>query len=318
MTQRESFESFLASRRERPTFVVLGVQGSGTNLLSKLLRRLFNVSVLHDQALVVRLAGQLGPAPTAGEIDDTFRQMVSAISPSQWRRRVTKQALHADGRFEGIERHFSAAQVTNGPELARFVYAYRAFRSSATDVAIKSDDIWAHMPALARVLPDRRIVLLTRDFRDNVVSVMHKPFGPVEPLIAATYVHHRFRCYEQEYHARRPDGCHVRFEDLIHEPRRTLERLAERLGLEPGVPIPEFLATFPFRAGRVGRWKRLSPRDLAWCETMFRRELIEYGYGLATSATSRPSAADHWTAVARDCVGRVPQKLRSLVRRLGQ
>jgi hypothetical protein len=138
------------------------------------------------------------------------------------------------------------------------------------------------MDALDRVLPNRRVVLLTRDFRDNVMSVVGKSFGPRMPAVAAEYVHSRFVHYEREY--RRRGGAHVRFEDLVAAPVPAIEALG---------------------------------REIAWCESILRRELLEYGYGLETSGSRRPTAWDRTGMRGADAALRVPQKLRRLGRRLG-
>lgn len=49
-----TFKEFFEAARERPVYVVLGVQGSGTNLLSRLLVRIFGFSVLQDRSMVFR------------------------------------------------------------------------------------------------------------------------------------------------------------------------------------------------------------------------------------------------------------------------
>jgi hypothetical protein len=45
-------------------------------------------------------------------------------------------------------------------------------------MAIKSDDLWETIGHIDMVLPNRRIVLLTRDFRDNLLSITKKDSDP--------------------------------------------------------------------------------------------------------------------------------------------
>ena len=84
-------------------------------------------------------------------------------------------------------------------ELAQFVYAYGAYKLGTTLMAVKSDDLWEQLDRIDSVIPNRRIVLLTRDFSDNLLSITKKDFGPIEPFVAARYVHGRFLRYEQEF-----------------------------------------------------------------------------------------------------------------------
>jgi hypothetical protein len=312
----EAFAAYFKATADEPVYLLLGVQGSGTNLLSQLLTRAFNLSVLHDQSLVVRVAGQLGSSPSAHDLERGFRRIRAAMFPGPVRRRLTKAAVHADGRLDGIDEAFYRAAGPRTPaELARFIYAYRAFRIGHTGMAIKSDDIWQHVSSLDRVLPARRVVLLTRDFRDNALSIVGKHFGPCHPTIAAHYVRSRFTQYEREHARSSQAGAHVRFEDLVCTPVATIGRLGRAIGLpEPGA-LEERLRGLHIRPGRVGRWQALPDRQLAVCETVLRRELVAYGYGLATTASEDVSRWDYASAIAGDVAQRVPQKLRHLWRR---
>jgi len=215
----------------------------------------------------------------------------------------------------GMDDRFAEAEISTAAGLASFVYAYHAFRLGATAVGIKSDDLWAHASALDHVLPNRRVILLTRDFRDHVVSVVNKPFGPVEPVAAASWIQRRFHYYECEYQARQ-GGHHVRFEDLIRNPRHTIEHLGDRLGLTPACCVSTFVDNFTFKPGRIGRWTTLRRRDLEWCETILHRELLDYGYGRATRTSYRPSRVDAIRVPLLDTVGRIRQKLTQTASRL--
>jgi hypothetical protein len=302
------FQDFFHSSRTKPIYVLLGVQGAGTNLLSRILARMFNISMLHDQSLVVHVAKQLGHRPTSLQVAAAYQALRASIVRSELQQKFNGSQASDREFLAGMDRCFAAAGISTAAGLASFVYAYRAFRLGATEVGIKSDDLWAHASALDHVLPKRRIILLTRDFRDHVVSAVHKRFGPVEPVAAAEWIQRRFRYYEREYQMHR-DGHHLRFEDLLGDPGRTIEHLGDRLGLASVCSISTFVDTFTFRPGRIGRWRTLPRRDLEWCETILRRELLEYGYGLATGAAYRPSRIDAVRVRLRDTLGRIRQKL---------
>jgi hypothetical protein len=311
----DAFAASFRASADESVCVLLGVQGSGTNLLSRLLRRAFNLSVLHDQAFVVRVAASLDARPTTQELEAALRRVRAAMFPGPLRRRLAQASFHRDPRLAGIEDYFRAAAPATPAEFARFVYAYRAFRTGRAGMAIKSDDVWAHIDAFDRVLPHRRIVLLTRDFRDNAISIVHKPFGPRTPAIAAGYVRDRFAYYERAYREHAGGGTHVRFEDLVNAPAATIRRVGAAVGLG-ALAGDAWLEGFPIRTGRVGRWRQLPPRQLAWCETVLRRELLAYDYELATPASFEASAWDRGWERAADIVLRVPQKLRQLQKRV--
>ena len=198
---------------------------------------------------------------------------------------------------------------------ARHIYAYRAYSLGASHLAIKSDDLWQSIHAIDRVLPNRRIVLLTRDFRDNLLSVSGKRFGPIEPVCAAVYVKKQLAHYAAEYRRAGRDGYHVTFEQLLTATTQFVDEFSARFGLAGPENQAAAIAALQFRPNKMGKWKALPARELAWCEGILQDELREFGYPLASSP-ELPSSGDLLVANARDTIRRIPQKLRSVTARL--
>jgi hypothetical protein len=191
MTANESFPTFFARVRQQPVYVILGVQGSGTNLLRSILVRAFRFSVVQDKALVFKTAAQLGAAPSPEDVRRQFKRLKTHLVPSTVARK-TRQLVKTNGSFAGIERHFDEAGPRTAADLATFVYGYSAYSLGTSLMAVKSDDLWEHIGQMDLLMPNRRVILLTRDFRDNLLSITKKDFGPLEPFVAARYVSHRF------------------------------------------------------------------------------------------------------------------------------
>jgi hypothetical protein len=187
-------------------------------------------------------------------------------------------------------------------------------------MAIKSDDIWETIRHIDTVLPRRRVLLLTRDFRDNLLSVSNKDFGPVEPIVAARYVKERFAYYHEEYSRTEPaHRLHVRYEDILESP----DRFVSDFGAHFGLTHEDEDRAGPIDPGRIRRdnvrkWTRLSPTELAQCEAILREEMLTYGYSPEREAVPPPEGAAWALARARDAARRVPQKLRSIAKRLSR
>jgi hypothetical protein len=312
-----TFAEYMDIMREHPVYVVLGVQGSGTNLLSRLLGRIFGFSVLHDRSMVFNAAARLGCTPQPDDVAREIQTFKTSLARSEVARKLEKGSRGHDSPFEGVFTELQASAVRNGHDFARLIYTYRAFSLGAREMAIKSDDIWEHLDAIDTVLPNRRIILLTRDFRDNLLSIGGKHFGPVEPICAAQYVKRQFQLYDAEYRRSGDRGFHVRFETLVEEPRRFVEEFSQHYGLSPAVNADAALEAFPFRPNKVAKWKLLDAQTLNWCEGLLETELRTYGYALASSAPTPPSFPVVMAARARDTIKRIPQKLRILSTRLG-
>lgn len=311
-----SFADFRARMREQPVYVILGVQGSGTNLLRSILDPAFNFSVVQDQALVFNAAARLGASPTRDAVRREFEAMMPRMVPTALSRKALRR-IKTNGSFEGIQREFAAADLRTGTDLAYFIYAYSAFSRKSPLMAIKSDDLWETIGRLDDVLPNRRIILLTRDFRDNLLSITKKGFGPIHPLIAARYVKDRFACYDAEFRRTSLERrIHVRYEDLLVDPDAFVARFQTHFALTSAGLSPPPVDTGRIRRGNMQKWAALTPSQLAHVEAVLGDELSAYGYAPSLNKLQAPTNLDWHKATAADVLGRIPQKLRSVVHRL--
>ncbi len=311
-----SFSEFFERTREEPVYVILGVQGSGTNLLSRLLSRLFNFSVMRDRSAVFNAAARLGLAPAADAVEREVRRFTNLVSPSAVRRKTSKDVIRKNEAFRGVEFALERSRIRSGADFARLIYAYRAFSLGAAHVAIKSDDLWESIHEIDAVIPNRRVILLTRDFRDNLVSVSGKQFGPIEPICAAEYVKHQVAHYAGEYRRAGASGYHVKYETLLSDPGRFVNEFSSRFQLAPVVDLDAAIPALKFRPNKIGKWKSLSARQLSWCEGILQEELREFGYPFASTRPERPGRRQLLIASAKDTIKRVPQKIRRVVKRI--
>lgn len=310
----ESWPDYASRTGHDPVYVILGVQGSGTNLLRSVLVRAFNFSVVQDQAIVFNAAARVGTNASAAVVRREFDFIRSRLFPKATALK-SRHRIKGNASFAGIDEHFDPAMIRSGADLARFVYAYGAFRLGTRLMAIKSDDLWRTIGEIDRVLPNRRIVLLTRDFRDNLLSITKKDFGPVEPLVAARYVKERFAYYDLEYRRTPPEQrFHVRYEDLLDAPETFLGRFMRHFGLD-GTHAPE-IDKDRIRQHNKRKWAGLSHRELAQCEAVLRDALLAYDYGIECDPVKAPGAATWLLANGRDAVRRLPQKFGNLAARL--
>src|SRR5262245_16718909 len=132
----------LAAYSRRPVYVILGVQGSGTNLLSRLLSRVFGFSVLHDHSFVFAAAKRLGRRPSQAQVAREIEALTRHLRPSLLRSRRMLRGIRDAAGFDGVEAVLRGARVQSGAEFAHLVYSYRAAAVGARHLAIKSDDLW--------------------------------------------------------------------------------------------------------------------------------------------------------------------------------
>jgi hypothetical protein len=312
------FAAYFAQARLEPIYVILGVQGSGTNLLRRLLDTAFNFSVVQDQSVVFNVALALGNTPTPHAIARAYDGLLSRMLPSAIERKALRR-VKTNGSFDGVERAFDPSVIKTGEDLARFVYAYSGYSRQSRYLAIKSDDLWETIADIDAVLPNRRIILLTRDFRDNLLSITNKDFGPKDPLVAAAYVKERFRHYDAEFQRMPADRrLHVTFEELLDAPEAFVSRFWGHFGLGQPGEAPPSIETGTIRRNNKRKWAVLAPRRLEAVESVLREELVRYGYRLDTAASPAPSSGEWFAARVRDTVQRVPQKIRKYATRLAK
>jgi hypothetical protein len=312
------FATFFARARHEPIYVILGVQGSGTNLLRRLLDTAFDFSVVQDQSVVFNVARSLGTQPSADAIARAFEGLRSRMLPSAFERKTLRR-VKSNGSFEGVDRAFDPSLVTTGADLAQFVYAYSGYSRGSLRLAIKSDDLWETIGDIDAVIPNRRIILLTRDLRDNLLSITNKDFGPKDPLVAAAYVKERFGRYDAEYQRTPADRrFHVTFEELLEAPEDFVARFWTHFHLGAPGEAPPAIATEKIRRNNKRKWAVLAPRQLEAVEAVLRDELVRYGYELDTQAAPEPSSAEWMSARLRDTLQRVPQKIQKVAARFAK
>lgn len=307
------FHDFLEQMRDEPVYVILGVQGAGTNFLGRLLTRLFNFSIMRDRSTVFNAAARLGNHPTREDVEREIRDFKNLVWPSALRRKTSKNVIRKNKPLEGLDQVLQSDNIRSGADFARFIYSYRAFSLGASHIGIKSDDLWESIHDIDVVIPNRRIILLTRDFRDNLVSVSGKQFGPIEPVCAATYVKKQLAYYAAEYRRAGRAGYHVKYETLLGATKQFVDDFTSHFGLQPADQAA--MAALKFRPNKIGKWKALPPQQLAWCEGILQEELREFGYPLASSAPELPGPRQLLIANARDRMRRVPQKFRRALKR---
>lgn len=313
-----SFAAFLDRTAHQPVYVILGVQGSGTNLLSRVFEQAFNSSLIEDGSFIFNVAARLGDVPSSSEIRRAYHTIRARLFPSTLVRK-TRRLIKSNTSFHDIDAQFDASRIASGADLVRLVYAYGAFRHGTDVMAIKSDDLWETIDRIDAVLPNRRTIFLTRDFRDNLLSVAGSDFGPIDPLHAARYVKHQVSVYEREY-ARTPAGYrfHLRYEDLLDAPGTVARRIGAHFDLPIAANVDARLRTLKIRPGNTERWRRLSAKRLAHVEALLGRELQTYGYQLASATGESPRPADWMMATAAEVVQRIGQKGRQITKRLAR
>ena len=312
------FLKFQERIAQEPLVVILGSQGSGTNLLAKFLRKVFDFSVVHDRSLFFNAAVDIHHNPSQRNIDRQLRRMLSSIYPSRVRRLVQMKNYDRLGRrMTGIKDHVADARVNSGESFARFFYDYQAFAQGSLRTAFKSDDIWERIEYLSEIFPNCHYVLLVRDPRDNALSIVNKDFGPREIYSAAKYVKKRIDIYAKEVE-RFPDrSIVVTYENMLTDPHGFVRRFAKFVDLPLHEDVESRIEQVGVRSTNYNKWKQWAPKDLAAAEAVLADDLLKFGYELGSREQDRAAVTDALGRFARDCIRRVPQKIAAYRKTMG-
>jgi hypothetical protein len=178
----------------------------------------------------------------------------------------------------GLEWDFSALHTSAiDPEFTRLVESYLSsvLASSAPRKGWKLPETTLILPWIVRMFPDAYYIYWVRDPRDCILNShltddladFGVPYERVAGLRAMRAVSWK---YQREIMSATPPprrSIQVRFEDLVLDQERTLERLEAFLGFG--------LARIPVRADSVGRWKT---DDGVYRFPFFDEDLAALGY----------------------------------------
>ncbi len=129
----------------------------------------------------------------------------------------------------------------------RTLYRLYAARFGKPRYGDKTPTYCEHIPAIAALLPEAHFIHLIRDGRDMAVSLRPLWFAPARDI--ASLAHY----WQRMVKAGRADGSvvpaymEIRYEDLVQDSRRQLERVCEFLNL-------------PFHPDMLNYWQRTPER----------------------------------------------------------
>jgi hypothetical protein len=275
---------------ERPIFV-LGCPRSGTTLLQLMLHAHPRIAIPPETRFVM-------PAYDARSTFGDLRDPANRLALARWivERKATRFAdLGLDG--ERVIEQIVAGPPTLGSALGIVLRAY-AERFGKPRWGDKRPGYFQRIPALRRMFPDAQVVQLVRDGRDCVASLKEMDWYKHDAYHALATWMESIEVGEWAARSLGPGTYHrVYYERLIGDPAGELRALCAFLDeefdpvmCEPGqmaaVAVPERKVWHArtheqVTAARSGTWRtRLSPEEIALCETVAGVQLRRHGYAL--------------------------------------
>ncbi|MFH1161140.1 MAG: sulfotransferase [bacterium] len=273
--------------RKIPMFFILGRPRSGTTLLSALFDAHPNVKIPPEFPIFLSLVQRFKRVKRWDE--KTLRMFVEHIYTNNVFNHRTLENLKVDREA------LTANLLSLGPEasladlLKVFNYStYSLFPKNQIRLIGDKNPLYSiYISRFLNVFPDARFVCITRDYRDNFISMQHLADLKLEaPILSLQVTRWRFVAREfLQYKKRYPDRFYlVRYEDVVTRQEEALRGVCGFLGLpfDPAVfdffkKKDETLRIYPkelverihkslmnpINPSRMGLWKKeLTPRQV--------------------------------------------------------
>ena len=310
--------AYESSKKFNDVYIIIGAQGSGTKLTCQLLNQVFSFSVIRDRSLIFNSAVNLLKSPRLSTINKEQKKVFNALfPPSQLRKMSDLKYYHRqNANYLGIENYFDKISIKTPEEFAYFFYSYHTHIDGLQRFAVKSDDMWENIQYLPDVFPRRKIIFLIRDFRDNVLSILNKRFGPRDIYVGAHYIKQRIRAYHQAALVNAENSIWVKYEQLLDNPKSFITEFAEKFNIEPVRELDAQLEALSIRSTNQNKWRQLSAEHLQICESVLKDELDQFDYKVQSTSTCKFSPNKIVKHRLKDFTLRVPQRLSTVKRNI--
>jgi len=286
----------ILARDQCPVFVV-GCHRSGTNFLYDILLSAGGFAVYRGYLPIYKML-----IPRFG-------------SPAKFesRKKIMGTWLRSKGfRRSGLDPVRLTAKVMNecrtGGDFIRITMHEIARQQGARRWAVYDPDNVVHVPTIKRDIPEALFIHIIRDGRDIAVSLRKmggfQPLpwdrGPRGLLATALYWEWMVRNGQRNGRSIPADYIEVRYEDLVSQPRRTLQTLSQFLDHDLDFDRLQNVCLGRLRPSNssfldegchenpVNRWKnRLSEKEISSLEALVGGLLEELGYSLSMPQEQR-------------------------------
>ncbi len=234
-----------------PFFFIIGRPRSGTYLLRSLFDAHPNVVIPTECPLIVNLYPKWGKTKQWNErkLLRFYKDLLFHKEFHKWD--LDKEALKKELlSFTGKHSFQSLIKIV-------YLHSHSAFpKKEITLIGDKNPVYSTNTHKIMRAFPDARFIHLTRDYRDNLVSIKKVDFeAPYTPLIAYRWLHsarllHRLKNRHTEAFYT------LKYEDLVSNPQQEVNKLCEFLG------IPYQEQVFDFYKQRDASFKNHPDKEL--------------------------------------------------------
>lgn len=307
-----------ASKTSKSPVFVVGCSRSGTTLLQSLLDAHPNISLPPEGQVYLRFGKAFR---YYGELSDEknrrrfIRDLLQDAYIRKWNLNCTVEEV------EQVARSFTRAGIIGA------LYRLYMCENGARRWGDKTPEHIRYLTTIREDFPNAYMIHLVRDGRDVAEAFRRFIYGPVTALglgrVWRDEVAHWWEYQDQEETGRM---LKVRYEDLVSEPKETVEKILDFIG-EPladttskyaDSEVSQIVGSESWHSSlrknittdKIGDYKKsLSKRDIEIFEYVAGDELKKYGYQLENKNPKRPSLYDRTYSFIADRIVRWYRKI---------
>lgn len=210
-------------KADQPPIMIVGVDRSGTTLLSLMLDSHSRIAIPYESKFFIRYYMQrdkLGDLTIESGRQTLVLKILNERMVDRWEKKITINDVNLDNC------------VSLEKTISELFEAYaRAFNKDIW--GDKTPSYITHLDVLNKMFPDCRFVHIVRDGRDVASSLINQWWGPNDFTSAVYYWNEKVTCAKKMLKML-PDNRYieVRFEDLVTEPEDILRNITDFLGVE--------------------------------------------------------------------------------------
>ncbi len=272
-------------------FFIVGRIRSGTTLLARMLNNHPAIFLPQESPFIMNLYQK------HAKVKEWHKKQILAFYNDLWKEVRLTQYWKLHEQKEALKADLLAlAGKANFADLSKAVIYRRACmreRGAACMMGDKNPSYALYVDDLVKAFPNAPIILLVRDARDNILSCQRVSFDFNDPIVLAE----RWRFFNKEVlaaHKRHPQQTIlVRFEDILAQPEKTLQKICTHLGLQFEPAMLEFYKkeehlkleswknfySRPLEKSKISKWKEKMPaQEIQYAELINKKLLQRLGY----------------------------------------
>ena len=231
----------LEKLRQTPMFFIVGRPRTGSTLLRTLMDAHPNITIPVEWPLLMALHKRFGHIRhwDAPMLEEFYQGLFQPLRFSYWNignwPAINFEDLHADLFCCNGENSFGT--------LLKVVYSHYHSFFGKKEIMLFGDKnpVYSNQAAqLAKIFPEAKFIHLTRDYRDNIVSMLDVDFEMPNIALLAYRWKYSYRAIQKVAGHNRDRFLRIRYEDLVTDPKAWVQEVCRFLDIPFESSVLEF------------------------------------------------------------------------------